>query len=177
MESSDTVAIDGKHYEFQNKGNTYLQSWHPAEPEAHGEPFGSAAICFVEADRVVIGTAGGEHSWEVPGGRPEPGESWEDTLYREVMEEACAQIDEACLLGFARTECLTGSDRGRAVIRSLWVARVTLLPWKPEEEIKIRQVVPFSDLLTHLDFPYGQMPIWCRWMREATKQLQRRLLP
>jgi ADP-ribose pyrophosphatase YjhB (NUDIX family) len=40
--------------------------------------------------------------WDLPAGRPEPGESWEQTLRREMDEEACATVIAARLLGFTR---------------------------------------------------------------------------
>ena len=45
-------------------------------------------------------------AWEFPQGRPEEGEDWRATLDREVLEEACASVEEATLLGFARGVCI-----------------------------------------------------------------------
>jgi hypothetical protein len=44
--------------------------------------------------------------------RPEPGETWEQTLRREMDEEACATVTGARLLGFTHGRCLTGPERG-----------------------------------------------------------------
>jgi len=33
-------------------------------------------------------------------------------MVREAMEQACAQVDEAKLLGFARGECIEGHEKG-----------------------------------------------------------------
>jgi 8-oxo-dGTP pyrophosphatase MutT (NUDIX family) len=41
--------------------------------------------------------------WGWPEGRPEGDESWEQTLRREVLEEACATVVDARLLGFTRS--------------------------------------------------------------------------
>ena len=166
-----TIAVDGVQYRFQDKGNSFVESWHPVDDEPEGEPFGSAAICLTSNGGAIVGSAGGTHGWEMPGGRPEPGETWRTTLDREVMEEACSSVDEATLLGYVRAECLSGPETGRVLVRSAWVAKVTVLPWRPTHEIKIRRTVPLSEVLNIVSFPEGQYPVWRRWIEEATKYL------
>jgi len=48
-----------------------------------------------DGDIVVISPDG--TIWDLPAGRPEPGESWEQTLRRELDEEACATVAGATL--------------------------------------------------------------------------------
>jgi ADP-ribose pyrophosphatase YjhB (NUDIX family) len=72
--------------------------------------------------------------WDLPAGRPEPGENWEQTLRREMDEEACATVTGARLLGFTRGQCLTGPERGRVLVRSVWRADVELRPWEASFE-------------------------------------------
>jgi ADP-ribose pyrophosphatase YjhB (NUDIX family) len=79
--------------------------------------------------------------WDLPAGRPEPGESWEETLRREMDEEACATVIGARLLGFTRGQCVTGPERGRVLVRSVWRADVELRPWEARFEIADRRVV------------------------------------
>ena len=79
--------------------------------------------------------------WDLPAGRPEPGESWEETLRREMDEEACATVTGARLLGFTRGKCVTGPERGRVLVRSVWRADVELRPWEARLEIADRRVV------------------------------------
>lgn len=167
MEPGDGIAVDGQPYTFRDKGGLYSQVWHSPGSEPEGKSHGSAAVCLTEGGDVVIGSAGGRHGWEMPGGRPEEGEDWWTTLEREVMEEVCARIEDARLLGFVRSECVSGRESGQVLVRSLWVARVTLLPWRPEQEIKIRRVVPLESALETLEFPAGQLPLWRRWVEEA----------
>jgi ADP-ribose pyrophosphatase YjhB (NUDIX family) len=58
--------------------------------------------------------------WGLPGGRPEPGEDWADTLRREVREEACATVTGCRLLGFSRGVCVRGSEAGLVLVRALF---------------------------------------------------------
>jgi hypothetical protein len=54
----------------------------------------------------------------------EPGESWEQTLRREMDEKACATVVGARLLGFTRGQCVAGPERGLVLVRSVWRADV-----------------------------------------------------
>jgi ADP-ribose pyrophosphatase YjhB (NUDIX family) len=81
---------------------------------------GSAAVC-VTGDLVVMVTYDGRR-WGLPGGRPEPGEDWADTLRREVAEEACATVNRPRLLGFSRGVCVRGPQAGLVLVRALWRA-------------------------------------------------------
>ena len=62
----------------------------------------TAAVCLIN-DRVLLtkrplkGLLGG--MWEYPGGKQEEGESLEETLQREILEELSAEIDLSELLG------------------------------------------------------------------------------
>jgi hypothetical protein len=95
------------------------------------------------------------------------GGSWEDTLRREMLEEACAVVMDARLLGFVRSRCLAGHERGLVLVRSIWRAQVRLLPWQPEHEIPFRRVVPAHELARYLWMENGAEPIYSRAAREA----------
>jgi hypothetical protein len=56
-------------------------------------------------------------------------------------EEACATVTGARLLGFTRGQCVTGPERGRVLVRSVWRAEVELRPWEARFEIADRRVV------------------------------------
>ena len=84
------------------------------------------------ADGEVVLISPDGQRWGWPGGRPEPGESWEQTLRREILEEACATVTCARLLGFVRGRCVSGREQGLVLVRSIWRAEVRLLPsWGP----------------------------------------------
>ncbi|MBI2851318.1 MAG: NUDIX hydrolase [Chloroflexi bacterium] len=86
---------------------------------------------MTDSDEIVLITPDGKN-WGFPGGRPEGDESWEETLRREVKEEACVEVRDARLLGFGRGECIRGHEKGLVLVRSIWLARVQLNEWAPE---------------------------------------------
>jgi hypothetical protein len=61
-------------------------------------------------------------------------------------EEACATVVPARLLGFTRGQCVTGPERGRVLVRSVWRADVELRPWEARFEIAGRRVVGASEV-------------------------------
>lgn len=161
------AARDLEEFEFHDDGQDWVGSWHPPTlPPPKGTPHGSAAVCLTVAGQVVLITADSK-SWGLPGGRPMPGEDWRATLEREVLEEACARVDRASLLGFVRGVCVRGSDEGLVIVRSLWLAYVSLLPWEPRHEIRERALVPPDSVLSRVDHPVGLRPIYRRWFHEA----------
>jgi ADP-ribose pyrophosphatase YjhB (NUDIX family) len=144
----------------------WRMAWHRPGEAPPGQAHGANAYCVTAADEVIlISRDGSRFGW--PGGRPEPGESWEDTLRREMLEEACATVTGARLLGFVRARCLAGPEEGLVLVRSIWRAEVTLLPWQPEHEIRFRRVVPAHELARHLWMEEGAAPIYSRAAREA----------
>jgi ADP-ribose pyrophosphatase YjhB (NUDIX family) len=147
-------------------GGDWRMAWHPPGDAPPGQPHGANAFCVTTDGEVVLISQDGSR-WGWPGGRPEPGESWEDTLRREMLEEACATVTGARLLGFVRSRCLAGHEEGLVLVRSIWRAQVSLLPWQPEHEIPFRRVVPVHDLARHLWMEDGAEPIYSRAAREA----------
>jgi hypothetical protein len=84
------------------------------------------------------------------------------------MEETCSLVRSARLLGFCRSACLSGPEKGRVLVRSIWRAEVELMPWKPRFEISHRCVVPVADLLSQLWMEEGFEPIYRRALKEAS---------
>jgi ADP-ribose pyrophosphatase YjhB (NUDIX family) len=120
------------------------------------------------AGKVVLISPDGK-LWDLPAGRPEMGESWEDTLRREMLEEACATVLEATLLGFTRGACVQGPERGRVLVRSVWRAEVELAPWQPRFEIPHRRVVAAADVMGQLELDtHALAPIIRRELQEAS---------
>jgi ADP-ribose pyrophosphatase YjhB (NUDIX family) len=108
----------------------------------------------------------GEH-WDLPAGRPEGDETWEETLRREMCEEACATVVQARLLGFCRSACVSGPQLGLVIVRSFWRADVELSPWEPRFEIVHRRAVPVAAVLSQLTIPDSFARIFRRALQEA----------
>ena len=162
------AARDREPYAAHDNGQEWLVSWHPPAGAPPGKMHGATAICVATAGSVVLVRADGG-TWSLPGGRPEPGESWRETLHREVREEACAVVTGATLLGYGRGECLRGHEAGLVLVRSLWRAEVVLLPWEPDFEMAGRREFPATEALDFVRdaLPGGHRRIITRLFAEA----------
>lgn len=163
-----SMAHEGEHYRFHDAGQEWLVSWHrPDNPPPCGKRHGSAGVCFAAKGQVVLVSSDRGDTWGFPGGRPIGNESWQETFERELSEEACARLDEATLLGFSQGICVGGHEKGLVLVRALWGAAVTLLPWNPQHEITHRRLVEKNTAMDHVSFPLGARPIYERWVHEA----------
>ena len=160
------VARDGEEFVVHSNGGDWLIAWHSPNAVPAGTPHGANAFCVTADDRVVLISNDGER-WGWPGGRPEGDESWEQTLRREILEETCSIVNHARLLGFCRSVCLSGPEKDRVLVRSIWRAAVELLPWSPRFEIAHRRVVGVNELRSHLWMEDGFEPIYRRALIEA----------
>ena len=146
------------------EGQDWLSSWHPPPTAPSGVPHGAAGICVTGSGEIVLISSDGVH-WDVPAGRTEGDETFQETLRREMLEEACATVVDARLLGFHQGVCATGPETGLVLVRSWWRAEVVLAAWAPEFEITHRRVVPPTEVLSHL--PSAYLPFSRRALREA----------
>jgi 8-oxo-dGTP pyrophosphatase MutT (NUDIX family) len=127
-----------------------LVSWHAPCMPPEGQAHGAEGICVTGSGDVVVISRDGRQ-WELPAGRPERDETWEQTLRREVREEACATVVRVRLLGFSRGEYVAGRQLGCVLVRSILRADVALDPWDPRHEIPYRRVVAAADVGRELD--------------------------
>lgn len=157
---------DDEEVELLANGQRWLTTWHSPTAVPTGRPHGSAGICVSSEGGVVL-ISGEGRRWDFPAGRPEGAESWEETLRREMWEEACARVLEARLLGFSRGHCVEGHEEGLVLVRAFWRAEVDLAPWDPQFEVLHRRVVDAREVLGHLTVEAGYLPTFQRALEEA----------
>ncbi len=145
-------AIAGELMPARGNGQDWLVAWHSATVVPGGTPHGAAGICVGPQSELILISHDGT-LWGFPAGRPEGPESPEQTLRREVREEACARVVSARLLGFALSECVRGAQRGTVLVRSYWRADVLIDPWNPNHEIRHRRIVAAADALREVRDP------------------------
>jgi len=162
----EIAARDGEEIAFRENHQDWIASWHSSLTPPDGTPHGASGLCVTGAGEIVLISQDGEH-WDLPGGRPEGHETWEETLRREMLEEACATVIQARLLGFSRGACVAGPQVGLVIVRSLWRADVELAPWEPQFEISHRRVVAVAEVLDQLALADGLVRIISRALHEA----------
>ncbi|MFG1947803.1 NUDIX hydrolase [Nonomuraea sp. NPDC048826] len=150
--TSIVPARDGERMPAHANGQDWQVSWHPVDDPQEGRPHGAAGICVTAAHELVLISHDGEH-WGFPAGRPEGTETIEETLRREMREEACVTVVASRLLGYCRSACVRGHELGLVLIRSYWRAEVRLEEWAPEFEIQHRRVVPGSEAKRYVRDP------------------------
>jgi ADP-ribose pyrophosphatase YjhB (NUDIX family) len=117
----------------------YRVSWFdPPFPPPLGKATQALGLCFTAERQIVLVTWNGE-LWSLPGGTIEPGETLEQTLVREVREEACARVIDSAYLGCRRVDELDGELAPYYQTR-FW-ARVELDPFVAEHEMTGRRLV------------------------------------
>ena len=164
--ASDGEVILIRAGEAQSNNQDWLASWHPPDGVPDGTPHGSSGICMIGTGEIIVISEDGVH-WDLPGGRPEGNETWEETLRREVLEEACATVVQARLLGFCRSACVAGPQAGQVLVRSLWRAQVDLAPWSPQFETTQRRAVVPAALVDQITMADGLARIVSRALHEA----------
>ncbi len=167
VENRQLMAPDREEFDFHSEGQDWLVSWlPPVHPYPDGKPHGSSAICFTPEGQIVL-VRSDDEKWEFPGGRPEICENLRATLDREVLEEACAIVEDATLLGFAKSVCIRGHEEGLTLVRSLWSAAVSLQQWEPRHEKTKRRLVHADEVLGEMKISGGILPMYLRWLHEA----------
>jgi ADP-ribose pyrophosphatase YjhB (NUDIX family) len=143
-------AVDREPLLAPGGASDWLVSWHPPDEEPAGRNHGSTGICVTDSGQVVLIGHDGTR-WGLPGGRPEGDETYEETLRREMDEEACVDVVRARLLGFMRSECMRGPELGLVLVRAAWRAEVRVLPFQARFEIPLRHIVAASDALAYVE--------------------------
>jgi ribosomal-protein-serine acetyltransferase len=129
-------------------GRRTLQSWlSPDEVDSADVVTRALGVCFTVDGRVVLVSADGRSFWSHPGGGRDSGESIEETLCREVYEEACAHVLASTLLGYDRFVEVDGTGNVLSVdYQARFAARVALEPFVARDETVGRTLVDLDDV-------------------------------
>lgn len=91
------------------------------------------------------------NTWTIPGGHPEAGETYLDTLNRELMEEACVTLKDINYLGAVEVV-----EKGETYYQLRYTAKVNnVLPFKQEWEISERKFIDLDDLPNYIKWSTG----------------------
>lgn len=104
---------------------------------------------FNELNQLLIVKNG--DTWTIPGGHPESGEIKEDTLNRELMEEACITLKDVHYIGAVEVV-----ENNKTYYQLRYTCKVLkVLPFKQEWEICERKFVNIKDLYKYIKWANG----------------------
>ncbi len=104
---------------------------------------------FNDKNQLLIVKSG--KSWTVPGGHPEAGETKEQTLKREIMEEACVTLKDIKYLGAVEVV-----ENGETYYQLRYTAKAKeVLPFAKEWETTERIFVDLDDLPNYIKWSKG----------------------
>ena len=127
-------------------------------------------LCFAPNGQILLVTSG-DNIWTLPGGHPEPGETFEATLERELREEGCARLVACEYLGCQRVEDPQRPEGPDRYYQARYWARIELYPFEPRFETVARQLVSPATFLATL--AWGET-VAARRILEAGRVLERR---
>ena len=128
---------------YKRRERRFQSEWLPAPFEPPRTlTIQSSGLCFTTHGMVTLVSDG--KGWVCPGGYPEDGETLEETLIREIAEEACARVIDYEYIGSIRTFELPPVPEGSLPLfyqARYWV-RVENDEFNPTHEMTERIDVP-----------------------------------
>lgn len=112
-------------------------------------------ICFNDRGKILV-CRELDKSWQLPGGTPEPSESPEETLRRELLEEVNVKVKNIKPLGVQKVEFPgnPNKDEGEVFYQARYVCQLDkLLPLTPDSatgETWERKFVPADQIVEYI---------------------------
>jgi len=120
------------------KGHPFTLTWRPDFIPSPGDIITQASgVYFTAKGEMVLVEDRRTGERMLPGGHPEAGEALQETLAREVWEEACAVVEKAVYIGAQQVN----DERGETYYQTRFWARVRLEPFTPRFETSARLLV------------------------------------
>lgn len=145
MESvQNTVFIDGKKTTFIWMNGGKLEDYSPIT-QCYG-------IVINNKNEILICRGSDSHGWTIPGGTPEVGESYFETLKRELIEEVDLEVLESKVLGVQKAFEVGREDEAVCQARFL-VTKFNLLPQTPDPDggdVWERKFVPAEEITDYI---------------------------
>ena len=87
------------------KGGEYYLTWIRTDSIKNYSPITQVyGVCFDSNKKILIARSSNEAQWQIPGGTPEKGETYKQTLKRELLEETDVEVEDIKILGVQRVE-------------------------------------------------------------------------
>ena len=116
------------------KGTIVTNTWiKTSEIEKYSPITQVYGVIFDDEGNILIGRESKYGSWIIPGGHPEKGESIEETLKRELLEEVDVEIENIKPLGVQKVTFPDDSDKNKAIYQVRCIAKLKKLnPQTPD---------------------------------------------
>jgi 8-oxo-dGTP pyrophosphatase MutT (NUDIX family) len=146
---------------YKRRERQFLSEWLPAPFVPQRDlTIQASGLCFTPEGKITLVSDG--KGWVCPGGYPEDGESLEETLIREIAEEACARVIDYQYIGSIRTYELPPVPQGSSPL--FYQARY----WVRIENDAFN---PLHEMTQRIDIPPEQFVESLRWNARQTARL------
>ena len=122
-------------------------SWEGLSPikQAYG-------VCLDEQNRVLL-QKHPDRPWNIPGGQPEPGETYEQTVIREVYEETNVRVENPRFIGYQEVFEAGVLKAYQLRFIATVVAIDERLPDPDEGVMRERMFVTLSEVMNYIPYP------------------------
>ncbi len=136
------------------KGTKVTNTWIKTDDIKNYSPITQVyGIVFNDNGEILVCRESKEGSWIIPGGHPEEGESIEDTLKRELLEEVDVEVEGIKPLGVQKV-IFPDNDPDKAIYQVRCVAKLKKLnPQTPDpanDSTWERKFVPASEVTNYV---------------------------